>query len=194
MIAALSQPSRIRLHLGLFLSLTASPALAVPLDIHASNIAPSDTRSAVAPALPIPRSRAKRSPDHLSPGCTAVDCRGADGRGAGGAGEGGNAASGQQRDRPGWRAACPGRHARSAAGTRRPRSCGRCAQRRCGDRRTQHAGRRGHFPTPHRRAKTRSSRPPPGCRCSASSAAARDQGPSSGPLGAARCEICVGAP
>ena len=54
MIAALSQPSRIRLHLGLFLSLTASPALAVPLDIHASNIAPSDTRSAVAPALPTP--------------------------------------------------------------------------------------------------------------------------------------------
>ena len=54
MIAALSQPSRIRLYLGLFLSLTASPALAVPLDIHASNIAPSDTRSAVAPALPTP--------------------------------------------------------------------------------------------------------------------------------------------
>jgi hypothetical protein len=54
MIAALSQPSRIRLHLGFFLSLTASPALAVPLDIHASNIAPSDTRNAVAPALPTP--------------------------------------------------------------------------------------------------------------------------------------------
>ncbi|PPQ34148.1 hypothetical protein CCS01_12265 [Rhodopila globiformis] len=42
------------LHIGLLLSLTASPALAVPLDIHASNIAPSDTQSAMAPALPTP--------------------------------------------------------------------------------------------------------------------------------------------
>ena len=55
MLAALS-PSRrlVQASLILLLPAAAGPAFAAPLDLRASNIAPADTRSAVAPALPVP--------------------------------------------------------------------------------------------------------------------------------------------
>jgi hypothetical protein len=55
MLAALS-PSRRLVQASLILLLPAAtgPAFAAPLDLRASNIAPADTRSAVAPALSIP--------------------------------------------------------------------------------------------------------------------------------------------
>ena len=55
MLAALS-PSRrlVQASLILLLPSAAGPAFAGPLDLRASNIAPADARSAVAPALPVP--------------------------------------------------------------------------------------------------------------------------------------------
>ena len=55
MLAALS-PSRrlVQASLILLLPAAAGPAFAAPLDLRASNIAPADTRSSVAPALPVP--------------------------------------------------------------------------------------------------------------------------------------------
>ena len=49
-------PSRRLVHASLILLLPAAagPAFTAPLDLRAGNIAPTDTRSAVAPALPIP--------------------------------------------------------------------------------------------------------------------------------------------
>jgi hypothetical protein len=55
MLAALS-PSRrlVQASLILLLPAAAGPTFAAPLDLRASNIAPGDTRSAVAPVLPVP--------------------------------------------------------------------------------------------------------------------------------------------
>ncbi len=55
MLAALS-PSRrfVQASLILLLPAAAGPAFAAPLDLRASNVAPADARSAVAPALPVP--------------------------------------------------------------------------------------------------------------------------------------------
>jgi hypothetical protein len=55
MLAALS-PSRrlVQASLILLLPAAAGPTFAAPLDLRASNIAPGDTRSAVAPILPVP--------------------------------------------------------------------------------------------------------------------------------------------
>jgi hypothetical protein len=49
-------PTRRLLHASLVLLLpfAGKPALAVPVDVHASNIASADTRSAVSPVLPVP--------------------------------------------------------------------------------------------------------------------------------------------
>src|SRR5271166_2747793 len=55
MLAALSLSQRlVQASLILLLPAAAGPAFAAPLDLRASNIAPADTRSAVAPALPVP--------------------------------------------------------------------------------------------------------------------------------------------
>lgn len=47
-------PRFVQASLILLLPAAAGPAFAAPLDLRASNIAPADTRSAVAPALPVP--------------------------------------------------------------------------------------------------------------------------------------------
>lgn len=55
MLAALSPPRRlVQASLILLLPAAADPAFAAPLDLRASNLAPADARSAVAPALPVP--------------------------------------------------------------------------------------------------------------------------------------------
>ncbi len=55
MLAALSPPRRLaQASLILLLPAAAGPAFAAPLDLRASNNAPADARSAVAPALPVP--------------------------------------------------------------------------------------------------------------------------------------------
>ena len=55
MLAALSSSRRlVQASVILLLPAAAGPAFAAPLDLRASNIAPADTRSAVAPALPVP--------------------------------------------------------------------------------------------------------------------------------------------
>jgi len=55
MLAALSPPRRlVQASLILLLPAAAGPTFAAPLDLRASNIAPGDMRSAVAPVLPVP--------------------------------------------------------------------------------------------------------------------------------------------
>ena len=196
MLAALS-PSRrlVQASLILLLPAAAGPTFAAPLALRASNIAPAGTRSAVAPALPVP-AVALSAPPLSFLRLPAGRLQGYDGRGAGGAGAGrtrlldgtaqpvlaapamvpalASTRAARQalavHDRAGAaREIDAAIAALSASAARRSRCRLRSPCRRPASRRAR--GRRTHTPGP-----------PP------------DQGSATRTLGVAWCEICVGAP
>ena len=177
MLAALSPPRRlVQASLILLLPAAADPAFAAPLDLRASNIAPADTRSAVAPALPVPAvalsapplsflEAARRALAGARMGEAQEALERAETRLLDGTAQPGLAAPSLAPALASTRAARQALAVRDRAGAAREVDAAIAAS----------ASRvRGRNHTPR--------------------AAARDQGPATRPLGVAWCEICVGAP
>ena len=188
-------PSRrlLQASLVLLLPFAGTPAFAVPVDLRASNIAPADTRSTVAPVLPVPAVALSAPPITFLRAARQALAGGRYGRGTGGPGTSRDPASGERRTAWHGRDTCPGRHPRCSAGACGARSCRSRPGDRRGDRSTQHASCCGRVPAPGRPAGATPAAHPRCHRCPAFGAGPGDKGASPRPLGVARRQICVGA-
>ena len=198
MLAALS-PSRrlVQASLILLLPAAAGPTFAAPLDLRASNIAPADTRSAVAPALPVPAvalsapplsflEAARRALAGARTGEAQEALERAETRLLDGTAQPVLAAPSMVPALASTRAARQALAVHDRAGAAREIDAAIAAlSASAAAARVPASGRRADAP-PAGRARGRRSHTP--------RAAACDQGSATGPLGVAWCEICVGAP